>query len=151
MPNRILVLALAALTAACQAGSTDVSAASQGAPSSSAIQLTLHLVELSENPTPVGLPATLLVTAPKLPRAGERVVITWSALDGSAPPREGSGSIEVESQGGPMLIELTAAGRAPTEVLMLSGTNSAGAVRGTFSDRLFFRRAGRFEGQISER
>lgn len=150
MLSRVRILAFAALTAACQAGPQEVSAVSQGGPSSSAIKLTVNLVELSENPTPVGLPMSLVIDAPRLPRVqDERVAVTWRAADGEAGPRDGSGSLEMDPQGR-LLATLTASGRASTEVLTLSGTESAGTVRGTFSDRLFFRRAGRFEGQIRE-
>jgi hypothetical protein len=111
----------------------------------------VHLVELSENPTPVGLPTSLVINAPHLPRAGEHVAVTWRAADGQAGPREGSGLLEIDPQQNKIIVTLTAPGRAPTDVLTLSGANSGGTVLGTFSDRLFFRRAGRFEGQISER
>ena len=150
MPYRIRVLAFAVLTAACQPGSQDVSAVSQGAPSSaSAIQLNVQLHVLSENPTPVGLPVSLVISAPSLPRAGERVTVTWRAADGDVGPREGSGSLALD-QDNQLVATLTAPGRASTEVLTLSGTNVDGTVRGTFGDRLFFRRAGRFEGQVRE-
>jgi hypothetical protein len=149
MPYRIRVLAFAALTAACQPGSQDVSAVSQGVPSS-AMQLNVQLLVLSENPTPAGLPVSLVIATPRLPRVGERVAVTWRAVDGDAGPREGSGYLEIDPQDNRLVATLTAPGRASTEVLTLSGTATGGTLSGTFSDRLFFRRAGRFEGQIRE-
>ena len=147
MSHRMAMLAVAAIALGCEATTQS------GVTVTPPFRLTVQLVELTQNPTPVGLPTSFAVDAPGLPRPGGRVDVTWRALDGEATtePRTGSGFLEVAASAANVIVTLTAPRRASGEVLVLSGAMTEGAVHGTFSDRLFSARAGRFDGQMQDR
>jgi hypothetical protein len=143
-----------ALVLACQPTPPDLSGSSQAGQrggASEAVQLEVHLVELSEGPTPTGLPMNLAIDVPGLPGSGERVDVVWKALDGNAAPREGSGTLEIDADGHRATVRLSAPDRPATAVLTLSGSLTGASLAGKFSDRLFSPRAGRFDARIREK
>ncbi|MFL5425195.1 MAG: hypothetical protein ACJ783_09160 [Myxococcales bacterium] len=151
MAFRIPVLAL---IVACQATPQEVSSSSlagERREASPAVELTVHLVELTEGPGPTGLPMNLAIKVPGLPGSGERVDVVWNALDGAAAPREGSGTIEIDADGRRATVKLSAPDRAANSVLTLSGSIAGANLAGKFTDRLFSPRAGRFDARIREK
>jgi len=114
--------------------------------------LTVTLTVLTENPTPLGLPTRLAITAAHSPAAGGRVDVNWQALDGDPDigPRAGPGQLEFSSDGTRATITLTAQGQpaGSANPLQLSGTRGATEITGKFLDRLFYPRAGLFEAAI---
>ena len=156
-------LFFAALGLGCQAASSDPLGAqasddknSEDADSpvdvqgSSAHEFDVTLTQTSQNPTPLGLPNVLSITATEEILAGLSVAATWAAKDGDAErdPRDGPATIELGSQGSELTIVLRAesAAAGSDESLTLSGTLDGSRIHGTFSDRLFFPRVGLFEG-----
>jgi hypothetical protein len=116
----------------------------------SGTRIRVTLETLSSGMTPVGLPTTLEITVPALPARGNTVTGIWRALDGDVPemPRGGAASIRLDQDGEKMTITLGAGARPSGGALTLTGTLTGNSVHGSFSDRLFFRRAGRFEGGV---
>ena len=147
-------LAVVAVCAAfaCGMGASPRSTAQQSDPPSSspALQLTVTLTELSQGPTLTDLPEHLAIAASKLPMAGESIVVSWQALDGdpTATPRQGSGSLAIAADGLAATITLDSGAPSPSSSLTMSGTVAARSVSGSFVDRLFSARAGKFTAEI---
>ncbi len=140
--------------------STPTPSVNTGLESSRPIELEATLTELTQRPTPSGLPTRLQITSPRLPGPGEKVEITWRALDGSpqmAPragsgffvPRAGSGFF-VLADGRTINITLIAVNGGDQATLVLEGTLEGAQARGNFADRLFYPRSGVFVAQIRQ-
>ncbi len=130
---------------------TSISEPPSDTPSHS-VQLTVTLTEATQRPTPVGLPTRLAITAPRVPAPGTEVEVTWQALDGDPDrePRQGSGRLELSAELPQATISLRGPGQPAEAVLTLVGTITASEIRGGFSDRLFYPRAGLFVAEIRE-
>jgi hypothetical protein len=137
---------------ACQMGASPQDSAQRNDPHSpsSAIQLAVTLTELSQGLTPAGIPEQFAIAASRLPSAAESVDVTWEALDGdpTADLRQGSGSLTAAADGIAISIVLNAAGRPPTAAWAMTGTFAGGTMGGSFLDRLFSPRAGKFTAEI---
>ncbi len=150
MTSRLLLLS-ALLATGCQATSGERAATTSDRRDgpASATRMTITLTDLTERPSPVGVPTRLEIDAPALPASG-RVAVSWKALDGdtTAAPRDGVGELVVGEGDGTLTIALTAPARGAAAVLTLQGAIADRGVHGKFSDRLFATRAGRFDGSI---
>ncbi len=121
---------------------------SSGTPGASpSITFGIELTQTSQNPTPTGLPTRFSVASAEL-RPGEAVSGVWTAENGDPDrePRQGAAEFRLGSGGSELLIVLFEEGGSPsgTEVLSLAGVISNETATGTFSDRLYFPRAGVF-------
>jgi hypothetical protein len=149
--KRGLSVVTVAAAFACLGPSAEDAATQQNNPRApSAIELTVTLIELSEAPTLVGIPERFAIDAPRLPAAGESVTLTWRALDGdpAAEPRQGSGSLAITADGAGLSIALDANAQPSTATLTMTGTIAGGSAGGSFIDRLFSPRAGKFTADI---
>jgi hypothetical protein len=135
---------------ACQTGASSQGANATLLDDPAARRLMVTLIELSVGPTPVGLPEHFTVATRALPNAGDSVEVAWQALDGdpTAEPRQGSGSLTLASDGGTVTIALGADAQAPGVALTMTGTFGAPSFAGSFIDRLFSPRAGKFTAEF---
>lgn len=119
---------------------------------SQAVALSVTLTEATQRPTPTGLTTQLSIRAEQAPEPGGRVEVTWEAVDGDPDrePRRGGGQFELSSDGTGVSLSLTAADQPEEATLRLTGSIVEGEIRGTFSDRLFYQRAGLFRAVIDE-
>jgi hypothetical protein len=83
---------------------------------------------------------------------GQKIAITWRALDGDAQkePRTGVGTLELTDARTINLV-LRASDRSDSPSLELGGVLDGTQVRGSFSDRLFYARAGSFTGDVQQK
>jgi len=151
---RILALGSMISLAACNGAhepSTPSPSVNPGVQGSRPVELVVTLTELTQRPTPSGLPTRFQITSPRMPAPGEKLEITWRALDGNSQtaPMTGTGAFE-RSDERKINVTLRAANGADQAALVLEGTLEGAQARGTFSDRLFYSRAGAFLAEIRQ-
>jgi len=115
------------------------------------VELTVTLTQLTQRPTPTGLPNRFQISSPRM-AVGQKTAITWRSLDGDPQkaPRTGSGILEMVD-GQTIKMTLSAADGADQPALVLEGTLDSTQARGSFTDRLFYARAGSFVAEIQQK
>jgi hypothetical protein len=154
MLYRILALGGLISLAACNGThepSTPSPTVNPGLQGSRPVEFVATLTEFTQRPTPTGLPTRFQVTSVRMPAPGEKLDITWRALDGSSQtaPMTGTGLFErADAQKITVTLRATSGGDQPA--LVLEGTLEGTQARGTFADRLFYTRSGAFLAEIRQ-
>lgn len=149
---RALILVLVSL-AACTSV-RDPSAENQvvepGLQASRPTEFIVTLAELTQRPTPAGLPHRLVVAGARMV-VGQRTAVTWRTLDGDSQkgPQTGSGTFELADTR-TINIVLRAADSPDAPALTLAGVVDGIHAQGSFTDRLFYARAGSFVADIKQ-
>jgi len=150
---RLFTLASLISLAACN-GVHDPSAVSRNAePALDAtrpVELTVTLTQLTQRPTPAGLPSRFEITSSRIPEPGQKTDITWRALDGDKTPRSGSGVLEL-IDAHTIRITLKAGDSADQPTLVLDGSLDGTHAGGSFTDHLFYTRGGSFIAEIQQK
>ena len=115
------------------------------------VELSITLTELTQRPTPAGLPNRFQISSPRM-AVGQATAITWRSLDGDPQkaPRSGSGILEMVD-GRTIKITLKAVDGADQPALVLDGTLEGMQAHGSFTDRLFYARTGSFLAEIQQK
>jgi hypothetical protein len=148
---RLFTLGSLVTFGACN-GVHDPSAATAGAEAalqaSRPVEFTVTLTQLTQRPTPVGLPNRFQVASARM-AIGQKTAIAWRSLDGDQQkePRGGSGILELADDR-TISITLRAVDASDQPALVLAGTLEGTRVRGSFTDRLFYARSGFFIADI---
>jgi hypothetical protein len=131
--------------------STANPSADPGQGGSRPVEFVATLAEFTQRPTPPGLPTRFRITSVRIPEPGKQTEVTWRALDGDPQllPRAGPGIFQL-AEGQTINLTLRAENGGDQAALVLVGTIEGTQARGTFSDRLFYTRAGAFLAQIRQ-
>jgi hypothetical protein len=152
---RLLTLGTLISLTACN-GVHDPSSVSRNAEpalqASRPVELTVTLAQLTQRPTPTGLPSRFQISSARIPDAGQKTEITWRTLDGDPQkaPRSGSGTLELVDAR-TIKITLKAVDGADQPALVLEGTLDGMHASGSFTDRLFYARGGSFVAEIQQK
>ncbi len=154
IPYRTLAIGSLISLAACNGvpePSTPTPSAEPTLQASRPVELSITLTELTQRPTPAGLPNRFQISSPRM-AVGQKTAITWRSLDGDPQktPRAGSGFVELVDAR-TIKMTLIAVDGADQLALVLEGTLDGMQARGSFTDRLFYARAGSFLAEIQQK